>query len=151
MDRAQRGLPKDLLDDCGSLLSYTMLQKSWTLEQTVDHFVALHDDAVEEFDRLEAQLSAEGLLDANPQGNVGDPGGGQQDGASLGANLNQPAGASLGSGGLVDAFGITLTDAELNATEPYAESDSDSEAGKCRRWRRHEATRSSKSDRFVKQ
>ena len=58
-------LPKDLLDECGSLLFYTMLQKSWTVEQTMDHFVALHDDAVEEVDRLEAQLSAEGLLDAN--------------------------------------------------------------------------------------
>ena len=26
-------LPKDLLDECGSLLFYTMLQKSWTVEQ----------------------------------------------------------------------------------------------------------------------
>jgi len=56
---------KDLLDGCGNLFFYTMLQKSWTVEQTMDHFVALHDDAVEEVDRLEAQLSAEGLLDAN--------------------------------------------------------------------------------------
>jgi len=29
-------LPKDLLDECGSLLFYTMLQKSWTVEQTVE-------------------------------------------------------------------------------------------------------------------
>lgn len=60
-------IPKDIVDECGSLFTSTMLVQRTSVEETIDHFLGRLSNSIKEFDRIEDMLRASGIYEDGAQ------------------------------------------------------------------------------------